>query len=324
MQPIQLGVLLRIVIIGGSGHVGTYLVPMLVAAGHQVINVSRGQAKPYVPSSAWDKVETIIADRKAEEAAGTFGSRIAALRPEVVVDMISFDVPSTNQLVQALWGRIDHFLHCGTIWVYGHNTAVPAVETDPLNAFGDYGTNKAAIETWLLSESKVGFPATIFRPGHIVGPGWAPLNPAGHFNVDVFSQIRRGDELVLPNFGLETVHHVHAEDVAQMAFRAIGNPKAAIGEAFNTVSPQALNLRGYAEAMYRWFGHEPRLRYQAFDEWKLHQNPQDAEATWEHIVRSPSHSTEKARTKLGYVQKWSSLDAIKQSVTWLIENGKVV
>jgi nucleoside-diphosphate-sugar epimerase len=296
---------------------------MLVGAGHQVINVSRGKAAPYLPNKAWDAVETVVADRKAEDAAGTFGKRIAALSPDVVVDMISFDLPSTGQLVQALWGRIGHFLHCGTIWVYGHNQAVPATESDPLNAFGEYGTNKAAIETWLLSEAKVGFPATVFRPGHIVGPGWAPLNPAGHFNVEVFSQIKRGEELVLPNFGLETVHHVHAEDVAQMAFRAIANRSAAVGEAFNTVSAQALNLRGYAEAMYRWFGHEPRLSYQPFGVWEQSQKPDDAGATWEHIIRSPAHSIEKARTKLGYAPKWLSLDAVKQSVTWLIENGKV-
>jgi nucleoside-diphosphate-sugar epimerase len=323
VPPIHVGVRVRIVIIGGSGHVGTYLVPMLVGAGHHVVNVSRGRAEPYLPNSAWNEVETVVADRPAEEASGAFGARIAALRPEVVIDMISFTLPSTNQLVQALWGRIEHFLHCGTIWVYGHNPAVPATEADPLNAFGEYGTGKAAIEDWLLSEAKLGFPATVFRPGHIVGPGWPPLNPAGHFNTEVFAQIRRGDELVLPNFGLETVHHVHAEDVAQVAFKALGKRDTAIGQTFNTVSAQALNLRGYAEAMFRWFGNEPRLRYQPFDEWKLHQRAQDAEATWEHIVRSPAHSIEKARTKLGYEPKWSSLDAVKQSVSWLIENGKV-
>ena len=35
---------MRVVIIGGSGHVGTYLVPRLVEAGHKVINLSRGDS----------------------------------------------------------------------------------------------------------------------------------------------------------------------------------------------------------------------------------------------------------------------------------------
>jgi nucleoside-diphosphate-sugar epimerase len=313
----------RIVIIGGSGHVGTYLVPMLVGAGHEVVNVSRGQAAPYIADPAWASVETVIADRTKEDADGSFGGRIVALDAEVVVDMISFTLASTQQLAGALRGKVGHFLHCGTIWVYGHNPAVPATESDPLNPFGEYGTNKAAIETWLLGEATSGLPVTVFRPGHIVGPGWAPLNPAGHFNVDVFSRIKRGEELALPNFGLETVHHVHASDVAQMAFRAIGKREAAIGEAFNTVSAQALNLRGYAEAMFRWFGHEPKIRYLPFEEWKAGERPDDAQATWEHIGRSPAHSIEKARQKLGYAPQYSSLGAVQEAVTWLIENGKV-
>ena len=314
---------MRIVIIGGSGHVGTYLVPMLVEAGHQIVNVSRGQAVPYTPDAAWEAVETVTADRRAEDAAGTFGARIAALGADVVVDMISFTLASTQQLAEALRGRVGHFLHCGTIWVYGHNPAVPATEDDPLNPFGDYGIGKAAIETWLLAEAKAGLPATVFRPGHIVGPGWAPLNPAGHFNLDVFARMRRGEELAVPNFGLETVHHVHAADVAQVAFRAIANREAAVGQAFNAVSAQALNLRGYAEAMFRWFGHEPKIGYQPFEQWKAGQRPEDAQATWEHISRSPAHSIAKGRARLGYEPRYSSLAGVQEAVTWLIENGKL-
>ena len=209
---------MRIVIIGGSGHVGTYLVPMLVEAGHQVVNVSRGQAKPYLPNAAWSSVETVVADRAAQEAAGTFGSRIASLGGDVVVDMISFTLTGTQHLVEALRGKVGHFLHCGTIWVYGHNQAVPATESDPLNPFGEYWTQKAAIETWLLTDARKGFPATVFRPGHIVGPGWLPLDPAGHFNADTYSLIKRGDELAIANFGcalnpFNTLKHLAAEYV---------------------------------------------------------------------------------------------------------------
>ena len=73
----------RVAIIGGSGHVGTYLVPRLVEAGHEVINVTRGQRKPYSPNAAWGRVTTVTADRDAEEKAGTFGARIAALSAQV-------------------------------------------------------------------------------------------------------------------------------------------------------------------------------------------------------------------------------------------------
>src|SRR5690606_22895422 len=159
------------------------LVPRLVAAGHEVVNVSRGERSAYTSHPAWAAVEQVTIDRAAEEKAERFGPTIAALEPDNVVDMICFTLQSAQHLVAALRGRVQHFLHCGTIWVYGHNTAVPATEDQPLNPFGEYGTQKAAIETWLLAEARRnGFPATVFRPGHIVGEGWAPLNPAGHFN----------------------------------------------------------------------------------------------------------------------------------------------
>lgn len=314
----------RIIVIGGTGHVGTYLIPALVERGHEVVNVSRGQAKRYRYHAAWDRVEQITIDRVAEERAGTFGSRIAGLRPDIVVDMISFDLAGTQTLVEALRGKVEHFLHCGTTWVYGHNAAMPADESDPLNPFGEYGVNKAEIETWLLHEARrAGFPATVFRPGHIVGPGWAPVNPLGNFNTDVFSRIARNEALTLPNFGLETLHHVHAEDVARVIVLAINNRAASMGEAFHAVSAKALNLRAYAEAMYRWFGFEPRLRFKPFDEWKSEQTPEEAHVSWEHIARSQCLSIEKGRRRLGYEPRYTSLSAIQEAVSALIDAGAV-
>jgi nucleoside-diphosphate-sugar epimerase len=139
----------------------------------------------------------------------------------------------------------------------------------------------------------------------------------------VFTRIARGDELSLPNFGLETVHHVHADDVAQMVMRAIAGRSNAVGEAFNTVSPQAINLRGYAEHMYRWFGKVPRLTYVPFPQWRAAHAPEEAQATWEHIARSPSHSIDKARRLIGYEPRYSSLQAVEEAVAWLIADGQV-
>ena len=34
-------------------------------------------------------------------------------------------------------------------------------------------------------------------------------------NLSVWKNSARGEEVALPNFGLETVHHVHPDDVAQ-------------------------------------------------------------------------------------------------------------
>jgi len=313
----------RIVVIGGSGHVGSYLAPALVERGHDVVNVSRGAAKPYRPHYAWSEIENVALDRAAEEKAGQFGRKIADLRPDIVVDMIAFDLPSTQQIVEALRGKVEHYLFCSSIWVYGGLTTLPSTENDPTTPIDAYGKGKAESEAWLMREARLsGFPATCFRPGHIVGEGWNPITPQGNANPQTFSLIARGDELVLPNLGLEMVHHVHADDVAQWILCAIDNRAASIGEVFNTVSEQAVTLRGYAEAVYRWFGKEPRIAYKPFEEWILELG-EDAENTRGHIIRSSCHSIEKSRQRLGYRPRYTSLEAVHESLQALIAAGTV-
>jgi nucleoside-diphosphate-sugar epimerase len=315
---------MRVVVIGGTGHIGTYLIPMLVEAGHSVACVSRGRRDPYRPHAAWREVEFVSADREAEEAAGTFGSRIAGLAPDAVMDLICFTLPGARQLAEALRGRVAHLLHCGTLWVHGHSTEVPATENLPRRPFGEYGCNKAGIEAWLLGEARRNWlPATVLHPGHIVGPGWPPLNPAGHFNPRVFEDLAHGRELCLPNLGMETVHHVHAADVAQAFVRAMEHWSAAVGESFHVVSPAALTLRGYAEAMAAWFGQPARLRFLPWEEWRGTVSREEADATWDHIAHSPNASIEKARRLLEYAPRYRSLEAVREAVAWLIENGRV-
>jgi nucleoside-diphosphate-sugar epimerase len=315
---------MRVVIIGGTGHVGTYLVPRLVEAGHEVVCLSRGQREPYHPHAAWRSVQRVVMDRVAEEEAGVFGARVRDLDPDVVIDMICFTLDSAQHLVEALRGQVQYFLSCGTIWVHGPSVEVPTSEEQPRRPFGEYGVQKAAIEAYLLNEARrQGFPATVLHPGHIVGPGWAPLNPAGHFNPQVFETLARGEELALPNLGMETVHHVHADDVAQAFMQVLANWSGAAGESFHTVSSAALTLRGYAEAVDAWFGQSARLRFMPWEEWRTTVSEEEAAATWDHIAHSPNCSIAKARRLLGYHPRYSSLQAVYEALQWLIQNGVI-
>src|SRR5262245_52575166 len=160
---------MRVCVIGGTGHIGTYLTPRLVEEGHQVTCVSRGENDPYRPHDAWQAVKHVLLDRTEEEARGTFGERVAAIDAEVVIDLTCYLPESAEQIMAALLGRVAHFLHCGTIWVYGTSVEVPSTEEAPRRPFGDYSVRKAAIEERLLGAARAGeFPATVLHPGHLV------------------------------------------------------------------------------------------------------------------------------------------------------------
>jgi nucleoside-diphosphate-sugar epimerase len=315
---------MRVVIIGGTGHIGSFLTPRLFAAGHTVVCVCRGQKAPYQKSAVWRAISYAQMDRAAEETSGNFGERIAALKPDAVIDLTCYALESARQLVRSLRGRVEHLLHCGTIWVHGHSVEVPTTEAQLRAPFGEYGVRKAAIEAYLLHEARTtGLPATVLHPGHLVGPGWAPVNPAGNFNPQVFSFLLQGEPIELPNLGLETLHHVHADDVAQCFVAAMNRRSLALGESFHVVSAAALTLRGYAERVSSWSGQAAKINFVPWDVWKQSASEKDAKVTWDHIAHSPNCSIEKARTLLGYAPRYSSLEAVREAVDWLIQNGTV-
>lgn len=313
---------MRVSVICGSGHIGSYLIPRLVSAEYEVLCITRGKQSPYFPNATWKRVSMITADREEVDASGTFGAKIRDLQPDIVIDLVCYREESARQMVEALRGKVQLFLHCGTTWVHGHSTIVPTTEEQPRHPFGEYGIQKAAIEAYLLSEAHLtGFPVVILHPGHIVGRGWWPVNPAGNLNPEVFRQLARGEKVVLPNLGLETLHHVHADDVAQAFMCAMAYRNAAIGESFHIVSEKAMTLRGYAEAIAQWYGQAPCLAFLPWEIWREQSTLEDAEATWDHIAHSPNCSIDKARKIIGYQPRYSSLQAVTESLEFMQAKG---
>jgi len=314
---------MRIAVIGGTGHVGTYLVPRLVRGGHEVVALSRGERQPYHPAPEWGAVARLAVDRDAEDAAGTFGGRIAALGADVVIDMICFTPESARQLVDALRPARPLLLHCGTIWVHGPAARVPIGEDEPRTPFGEYGTGKAAIEALLWRETIAGgVPSVVLHPGHISGPGWPVITPAGNLDPDVWRRLATGAPLALPDLGLGVLHHVHADDVAQAFERALTRPEA-IGASFHVVAAQAMTLRGLAAGVARWFGREAVLDLVDWPEFERRAGAGHAAATRAHVERSIAASIDRARAVLGYAPRSTSLDALREALRWLVADGQV-
>lgn len=316
---------MKIAVIGGSGHVGTYLVPRLVRAGHEVVNISRGTSQAYSRAAEWQQVRPVTADRQEQDRQGTFGAMVLATRPDVVIDMICFTAESATALVNALRGEVGHLLHCGSVWRYGPSRKLPIAEgsdsADP--PFGEYGIGKDRVARLLKEETAAGgLVTTSVHPGHIVGPGWHPIGPLGSLDPAVWHTLSAGQPLTVPGNGTEMMHHVHADDVAQVFQNAVEHRDAAAGEDFNAVAPTALSVRGYAQIAAAWFGQTATLRTVSWEEFRG-SFPEYAESSWDHLHRSQCFTIDKARALLGYVPRYEPEQAILESVRWLLEHDQL-
>lgn len=323
---------MKIVVIGGSGHIGSFLVPRLVRGGHEVINISRGTSASYADVPEWQQVRQVVADREQEDREGSFGDRVAALGADVVVDLICFTLESATALVESLRNEVGHLLHCGSIWRYGVSLKLPLTEgassaegaacaAEPLD---EYGIRKRDIARMLKEETASGGLATTsIHPGHIVGPGWQPIGPLGNLDPGVWQTIASGQTLQVPGSGIESMHHVHADDVAQAFEKAIRKRDAAAGEDFNIVAPTALTVRGYVGIAASWFGQEPRMETVSWEEFRRNTTPESADISWAHLSRNHCMSINKATSLIGYAPAYEPELAVHESVQWLIDNGQL-
>lgn len=308
---------MRVVVIGGTGHIGSFLVPRLVRAGHEVVAITRGTSTAYTDGPEWQQVRQVVADRQEPG----FEDTVAGLRPEVVVDLVCFTLESANALVQRLRGEVGHLLHCGSIWRHGPSDKLPMTESSGSPPLGEYGIQKARIARLLKEETDL--VTTSLHPGHIVGPGWHPIGPLGNFDPAVWATLSAGQTLRIPGLGAESMHHVHADDVAQAFELAIDNRAAAAGEDFTITAPSALTVRGFVQIAAAWFGQEAVTESVTWEEFRAETPAEHADCSWEHLRRSHCFSIEKARSVLGYAPAYEPETAVLESVRHLIEHGEL-
>lgn len=312
---------MKVIVIGGCGHIGTYLVPKLIKGGFDTTVISRGQSKPYVEDPVWKEANHVILDRSKDE---DFAFKIAEMNADIVVDLINFDIKDTKAMVEALKEtKLSHYVYCSSIWAHGRAEFLPTDPNCVKEALDHYGSDKYTSELYLKEEyRKNGFPVTIIMPGQISGPGWVIMNPMANKDYGVFQKIADGEEICLPNFGMETLHHVHADDVAQIFYKAIIHRNQALGESFHAVAKESMTLYGYAKAMYRYFNNEPKIKFLSWEKWcEYMSDEKEINDTFYHIARSGHYSIENAQRLIDYSPKYTTLETVEQGVKSYVERG---
>lgn len=313
---------MKAVVIGAAGHIGTYLVPMLVNAGYDTVAITRKMTQPYEDAPAWHTVKRELLDRENDP---DFIRKLSAMEPDIIIDLVNFNIRETKKIVEVFQNsNLSHYLYCSSCWAHGMAETVPFDPDDqrkePLD---NYGKDKFASEMYLKEQHRqTGFPATIIMPGQISGPGWTIINPWGNTSMRVFQDIADGKEVALPNFGQEILHHVHGYDVAQVFFKAVTHRNQALGETFDAEAATHITLYGFAKHLYKYFGREPKITFLPWPEWcKYEGNPEECDHTYYHIVRSGVFSIEKAKRLLEYQPKYTCVETIDLAVKSYIDRG---
>ena len=187
----------KVVVIGATGHIGSFLVPRLVEAGHAVVAVSRGKRAPYVASKLWDAVERADLDRDALEADRRLrpGDPRARARHRRRHDLLpARERPAARRGA----GRADRPLRLDRHHLDPRpfdRRARPARTRRSGPSAHTASTRPRPRSSCCSWRGRRASRRRSCTPATSSAPAGSPLNPAGNFNPAVFATLARGERL---------------------------------------------------------------------------------------------------------------------------------
>lgn len=256
----------KILILGGSGFLSGTLAAMAIEEGHDVWVVTRG-TRP-VPEG----LHSIKADRKDRKG---FKNTLEAtgVKWDLAVDCIAYEADDLKQDLDCLEARANHLVYISTDFVYDPNHRhFPQLESPAVYNTEGYGGGKRAGEKVLEEYGEGPLKWTIFRPGHIYGPG-SKLGclPLHGRDDQLIERIKRGEAISLVGGGHLLQQPVYAPDLARLILSVPGKVNA-IGRIFNAAGPEAVESWRYYEYIGEALGKSITIKEISQDEYRR-ENP---------------------------------------------------
>ena len=212
---------MNLLILGGTGFIGTHQVRYALDRGHRVTLFNRGRTAQ-LPAGC-DGVEHLVGDRDAGDYAALTGRKFDAC-----IDNATLTPRWVRDVAQVLKGNIGHYSFISTTSVYASDADIGADETAAREAYSGsdpmahtladvradmslYGPLKALCE----DEAERQFPGitAVIRPGLIVGPG----DVSDRFTYWPV-RIARGGRLLVPPLD-DAAQFIDVRDLAEWSVR---------------------------------------------------------------------------------------------------------
>ncbi|MDQ8736790.1 NAD-dependent epimerase/dehydratase family protein [Paenibacillus sp. LHD-38] len=227
---------MKIMVLGGTGHISGSIVARLLEKGHEVTCFNRGKSGD-VP----DGVNVIVGDRRDKS---TFISKMRKERFDAVIDMISFTEEDALTSIEA-FRDVGQFVQCSTVCTYGIDyDCLPVPEEHPLRPISGYGRGKALADQALLQAHRQdGFPVTIIKPSTTYGPRSGMLRQVA-WDFSWIDRIRKGKPILLCGEGKAIHQFLHVSDAAKGFAGVLGKPHC-IGQVYHLVNPALVTWEEY-------------------------------------------------------------------------------
>lgn len=322
-----------VAVIGGAGFVGSDVVRQLLLGGAGDVRVVDLQpvAGPLAESPA---VRAFRRDIRTDDLSEPLrGARtvlhLAACQYHSPLAPTTYDLPfhevnvdGTRRVLEAaIAQRVERLVFVSTNMVYGLPESLPIREDHPKRPFGPYGRGKLEAEQLLQRAHDEGrIDVAIVRPCLIVGPGRTGVVAR------IFEWILRDRPVALIGGGRNRYQMIAAEDCARLVLLAGLDRGFA---AYNCGSSDVQPMRQWIEAVARRAGSRSRVvnlpgalvkpMLAALEAVRLAPLRKDQYfiADLDYIV-----DTTLARTRLGWVPRYSDVDAALQTFAWYLEHRK--
>jgi UDP-glucose 4-epimerase len=231
----------KILITGGLGQIGSYLVDRLCSNSQVTVLDNMSSGSSYVVPEGVRLVKEDIVSPIARDLAADHdvvihtAAQISVVRSmqEPVFDAQNNVFGTLNLLEGARLGDVRKFIYISSAAVYGNPRYLPIDEGHPQDPMSPYGASKLCGEKYCTMYHRAyGLPAVCVRPFNIYSPRQDPSNPYSGVISKFISRVSQNLPPIIFGDGSQTRDFVSAHDVVDM-ISLLMNDERSEGEVFN-------------------------------------------------------------------------------------------
>jgi dTDP-glucose 4,6-dehydratase len=312
--------LMKVLVTGGSGFIGSHLIPKLLEAGHDVYSLQRYVTGRYILGE--HEAKTVFGDLQDSFVVRKL---VKDIQPDAVIHLASIsavaysyehpqEVLTTNtigtiNLAESCMREIPHFkqfLYAGSSEEYGNQTKFPIEETAELLPNSPYSASKVAADKYLqYMRDAYDFPVTILRPFNTYG-----RKNNTHFIVErTITQMLRSKVVKLGD-PTPTRDMLYIEDHVDAYLTCLGNEKTR-GEIFNFCTGRGITIRELVKLIAGLMGFDGKIIWNT-----IPARPLD--------IQKLIGSYDKAKRVLGWKPKYTLEEGLKKTIEFWKEKYEAI